>query len=93
MAKQNTFVVLLSGPVEDFGERLDAKYPDAWYRYSDGAYLVTDGPNTVTQKVAEDLGIDADSRTSGVVFKLNGAYWGFANRALWEWLRNLKDED
>ena len=50
----------------------------------------------LTQEVAVRAGIKGEDRiedASGVVFRLNGAYAGFAARSLWEWLGQAEETE
>ncbi len=88
MAKM--YAVALDSPDATVGERLRTKY-DKVFAYTDAFYLVVGGVNDVTDDVAVAAGIKSDRRqASGVVFRLNGSYSGYAKRALWEWLHDME---
>jgi hypothetical protein len=84
----NTFAVMLqaSGDPRTL-DRLNEKYEsDNVYRVNATTFLVR------TKGLAEDVAVAAgikgeDRFASGVVFKLNRSYAGFAARSLWEWLQ------
>ena len=79
-------IVLLTEPNAEVVARIEAKYP-VRHRVTDACHLVRS--EQITQDVAIDVGIQGEHRVegvTGVVFKLNGAYSGYAARALWEWL-------
>ena len=66
--------------------RIKEHYPKC-FKVNDGCYLVR--CDDITQDVAIAVGLKGDNRVEeagGAVLKLNGAYAGFANPALWEWL-------
>ena len=57
--------------------------------------LVLVASDDIAEQVAQKVGIKGENRIEGVtgaVFKLNGAYAGFASRALWEWLTEAVPE-
>ena len=67
-------------------ERIIEKYPQH-FKLNDTFFLVrSDG---ISEDVAINTGIKGDDRVeeaTGVVFRLNGAYAGYASNSLWEWL-------
>ena len=90
------FAVHLAGEsATDCVERLHKHYPKPeHYQLADEAlYLVRS--NAISQTIAEDIGLKGDDRVEGVtgiVFKLNSAYSGYASRSAWEWL-DREDDD
>ena len=69
--------------------RLREAYP-RHHLIADNLILVAS--EDIAELVAQKVGIKGESRIEGVtgaVFKLNGAYAGFASRALWEWLTDV----
>ena len=66
--------------------RLQERYPEPQhFGLEDNLYLVRS--DSIAQSIAEALGIKGEGRDStGVVFKLNASYAGFADRSIWEWL-------
>ena len=85
----SVFAVHISGdPPDETVENLKKHYPKPnHYKLSGRTYLVRS--DAIAETLAKNIGISgetgADSPT-GVVFKLNAAYSGFENRAVWEWL-------
>ncbi|MYA65431.1 MAG: hypothetical protein F4139_14210 [Gemmatimonadetes bacterium] len=83
----NAFAVMIQDPEAPTYDRLNQKYdPANVYRVNKMTFLVR------TKQLAEDVsvvaGIKGDERfVSGVVFKLNRYYAGYASRSLWEWLQ------
>ena len=91
------FVVALSQPVPDVAERLRSKYPGGLhYAHGDQTFLVQAEPGVLTRQVAKDVGLhkdaDSDPVALGAVFKLNGAYSGWAKPELWEWLSTAMED-
>ncbi len=83
------FVVLLREQEQDdpaanreAAERLKIAYPEH-FELGPTAYLVKDD---LLQTVAAHLDIDDDDRIRGVIFRLNGTYWGRERQLLWDWL-------
>ena len=85
--------ILLTRHNDEVVARIQEKYPDC-YEMSAGCYLVHD--NEITRNVASAVGIKGNDRiedAAGAVFRLNGAYSGFAARSLWEWLGQAEESE
>lgn len=85
--------ILLTKCSDEVISRIQEKYPDC-YKISDACYLVHD--SEITQNVAFAVGIKGKNRVegaAGAVFRLNGAYSGFASRSLWEWLGQAEESE
>ena len=80
------FAVFLDEEQPQVRERLIEAYPKPrHHQLADNLFLVR--TDTIAQTIAESLGIKGDERdATGVVFKLNASYSGFADRAIWDWL-------
>ena len=80
------FAVYLQDEDEQVRDRLQKRYPEPQHLpLADNLFLVRS--ESIAQSVAEALGIKGEDRdATGVVFKLNSAYSGFADRSIWEWL-------
>ncbi|MDE2705684.1 MAG: hypothetical protein OXI35_11490 [Gemmatimonadota bacterium] len=89
------FVIALNNPADsEFRKRIATHYPQPRsYEFSDSLFFVSE--DNIPQVIAEVLGIRVEKEeeriAKGVVFRLNGAYSGFTQRALWDWL-NLAEE-
>ena len=82
----SVFAVALRGPNEGVWALLREKYTDN-FEMSATLFLVRS--DNVAEKIAMDVGMKGSDRvdgSSGVVFKLNKSYSGFASNSLWEWL-------
>ena len=82
----SVFAVALRGPNEDVWALLRERYTDN-FEMSATLFLVRS--DNVAEKIATDVGMKGSDRvdgSSGVVFKLNKSYSGFASNSLWEWL-------
>ena len=85
-------VFLQEGPPEahlQIRQRIESRYPrPEHHQMSDNLYLVRS--DSIADEVARTVGIKGEEgkieNATGVVFKLNAAYAGFASRAIWEWL-------
>ena len=70
-------------------ERIRSQYPGTTehFKLSDNLYLVRS--DSIADAVARAVGIKGDDlieNATGIVFRLNTAYAGFASRSIWEWL-------
>ena len=84
-------MIVLSRPNDAVASRIQETYPDN-YKITQTCCLVQS--KDITQKIAVTVGIKGENRidnATGAVFKLNGAYSGFASRALWEWLDQAEE--
>ena len=80
------FAVILTQENEEITKKIEKAYPTS-RQLNDFVYLVEG--DCLAEDVAIASGIKGDSQVkdaSGIVFKLNGAYSGFAPRTIWEWL-------
>ena len=88
------FAVYLQDDAPAVRTRIEAEFPPPdHYRLADNLYLVRTG--LITEMIAQRLGIKGAERiedATSVVFKLNAAYAGYANRAIWEWLNQVEPE-
>ena len=50
----------------------------------EGAIILVSSPRAMSQDISTAAGLGAE--TTGVVFRLNGAYSGYTSQSLWEWL-------
>lgn len=86
------YAVLLEEPSPESFDRLRKTYADNFYEMTPTSGLVR--TDALTKTIAEKAGIRGEEQqtTSGVVFRLNKAYSGFADGALWEWLRQAEED-
>ncbi len=86
------YAVLLEEPSSESFERLRKTYADNFYEMTPTSGFVR--TDALTRTIAEKAGIkdEQEQIASGVVFRLNKAYSGFADRALWEWLRQAEED-
>lgn len=86
-------IILLTTPSADVIARIEEKYPNH-HQVMEGCYLVQS--KELTQDIAVNVGLKGEGRVedvTGVVFKLNGAYSGYAARTLWEWLGEVEEAE
>ena len=84
-------IVVLTRPNADVVARLKERFPGS-HQVTDACYLVQS--RDITQDIATSVGFKGQDRVddaAGVVFRLNGAYSGYAARALWEWLGQAEE--
>ena len=88
----SVFAVVLREPNQQVLDRLDAEYPDNFQLSRTFAVVSSD---ELSQSVATKVGIKGENRApgvSGAVFILQGAYSGYTDRSLWEWLGKHEDD-
>ena len=86
------FAIVLPKTNQEVIKRIKDNYPDRYYEVSDTFFLIS--TDSLTNSIAEAIGIKGEKRiekASGIVFKLNGAYSGWASRSLWEWLEKIEN--
>ena len=84
-------MMLLTRPNASVVARIKERYP-GHHQVTETCYVVQ--TKELTQDVAIKAGVKGPDRVddaSGVVFKLNGAYSGYAARTLWEWLGQAEE--
>ena len=84
-------LVIFDKPSPEAETRLKAHYPDHYSYHSDApAYLVH--YEGISEQIAKTVGMSGDDKSAtGVVFKLNFAFSGYTNGAIWEWLQQHHD--
>ena len=81
------FLVVLDYEDKSVSERIEQTYPLNHYKINSITYVISS--NEISDKIAHNIGLKGDNRietSSGVVFRLNGAYAGYSYKPLWEWL-------
>ncbi len=87
------FVIVLEKPNSEVANLIKERYPEC-YEFSDTVFLISQ--DSLTETIAQEVKIKGDDRieaATGAVFKLNGAYAGYASRSLWEWLEKTEGSD
>ncbi len=92
----NTFVAVLrdEGVTMELMEELQSiGFIRGVYKLTDNALLVSCSAET-PRVLSETLGMSSErpEPTSGVVFKLNGSYFGYYDSDLWDWLTEARNE-
>lgn len=77
------FIVIVTNPGEDntVVQHIEEQ-PDS-YRLTDDVWLVRS--RLLIQDLADKLGIGEEHAGTGVVFRLNGSYWGRSELNTWDW--------
>lgn len=78
--------IVLSVPNNGVVERIREKHP-RHYQVNPTVYLVR--TDEISERIATEIGLKGETRVegaTGAVFKLNGAYSGYAAKSLWEWM-------
>lgn len=83
MEQQFIVVVTDRGDDDDVIKRIE-KQPDR-YQINDDIWLVRSG--LLVKDLAEELGVGIEGESgSGLVFRLNGSYWGKSSQNTWDWM-------
>ena len=85
----NLFLISFQDPFEAaVKERADVVFsPNQVFTLSDRLLLVrTSIENTKDLSALFDLAGDGEDPRTGVIFKLNGSYYGYHSSSLWDWL-------
>ena len=86
------FAIILEAPNPEVEKLVRESYPNH-YPFSETVFLISQ--DTLAETVAQTVGIKGDNRievATGAIFKLSGAYAGYASRALWEWLEKVEGD-
>jgi hypothetical protein len=87
----NVFAIIATNafPVTAVRSALAQKFPDKYMEAGDRLWLVTDSGTTI--EFASKLGVKGSSAgaeiTSVIILPVTN-YWGSANPAIWEWIKN-----
>lgn len=88
-----THAVVLIEPNADVEQRIINTYPKpGHFKLTDTFYLVRN--SHLSEDIAVAAGLKGDERieqATGVVFRLNRAYAGYASPLLWEWLVDAEE--
>lgn len=92
------YVVITMKPEPYVEAMISSRYAGKHYRYSDVAWVVS------TTETATTLAVNIGTKVRGEDGRLTGAvdgnifvseltpnYWGFANQALWNWLKEAHE--
>jgi len=85
------FVVLSEGDNEKLEALIKEKYPEDYYQLSPGQWLISSRETAI--KLSEDLLITDEENGPGstLVFTIS-SYYGIANPAIWEWLKEKREK-
>lgn len=95
----SVFAIISRGPEPKLSEALEGQYPGKFYRWSDqfAAVSTTDEPKTIAHKLGVRRRTDDGTVVRGiggvVISKLAPAYYGWAEKNFWEWLKVAHQED
>ena len=92
-----TYLIVLTcptdeGPGSNVFNQIQEKYPNH-LQLSSSSILVRS--QQAADQIAKGVGLKGDDRedgATGVVFKMNGVYSGYASRSLWGWLGEAEAE-
>lgn len=81
------FIVVVTDPGDnnEVIKRIE-KLPDK-HEFAPNIWLVRS--TILVRDLTNDLGLGDDALGNGVVFRLNGSYWGRADQNTWDWLSRV----
>ena len=83
MDQQFIVVVTDRGDDDDVTKRIE-KQPD---KHQINEYIWLVRSSLLVKDLAEELGVSIEGeRGSGLVFRLNGSYWGKSSQNTWDWM-------
>ncbi len=84
----NLFLITFQEPIEPgVKKRVEVAFSNEVFTLSDRLLLVrTSIENTKDLSSFFDLAGEGEDPTTGVIFKLNGSYYGYHSSSLWDWL-------
>ena len=89
----NIFIGIFEEPPNEDAMSEAKEYFDGLYVIDDDTLLIHDKILDSPASVKKFFGLDEDSGTEGVIFKLNGSYSGYYDSGLWEWMRQARTHD
>lgn len=79
------FAIVLDHPDEECWRTVQRLWPESSYVHTDRVIYLRLPISTLTSKIANQVGMDRSRKVNGVVIRM-GSYYGWNDRALWEWL-------
>lgn len=84
-----TFAIVLNAPSEKAWTAIKDAWPDRYYFLTETVAFVAPEKTTITEFVAETVGMNVEGDVSGFVTDLDNRS-GFNKSALWEWMRKFE---
>lgn len=78
--------IILDKPNPVVWDRVRREWPINYVVSDSVGFIVSDKAVTLNREIAEMLGMNDESRLSGVVVEINDNWFGYYSRDLWEWL-------
>lgn len=86
------YAIVLTETTDEIVSRIQKKFPHCYQLMDKTVFLLRS--EDVSGNVATSIGLKGDEQideAAGAVLKLNGAYSGYADASLWEWLEEGED--
>lgn len=85
----DVFIALFDEASKKAADLLEAHYPDHFQHPSfERIYFLAS--DDISEKIAVNIGIKGENRVvSGMILKLEGAYSGYTDGSIWEWLEKF----
>lgn len=68
---------------------LQEHFPEKWHGVGQDCYLVATNRPILTEELSRELKI-ADGEVGSYIVTNLDPYYGYANRSIWEWVRNMR---
>ena len=82
------YAVFLNDPDDEAWARVNEHWNGRQYILSDHLAFVAPEETTLTEEIANTIGINKDGGVVGIVIESSG-HFGFNNPGLWEWMRKF----
>lgn len=82
------YAIVLNEPNETAWRQVRSEWPDRHYIVTDCLAFIAPEGFTLTEGIAETIGMDEQGGVTGVVIEAT-AYSGFNRSGLWEWARKV----
>ena len=84
------YLIALNEDSPNDWESLKEAWPDRHYILTDRLAFVAPRGISLTEDIAETLGMDDDSNITGLVIEWQEPCTGYNRKALWEWIRKIE---
>lgn len=80
----NVYAIVLDAPSEAAWSRIETKWENHYF-VSNTLALVAPEERAITSEIADQVGMNDKDVVTGIVIQISH-YYGWHNKALWEWL-------
>ena len=80
----NVYAIVLDEPSQYAWDQIKSKWKNS-YCPSDTLAFIAPGEGAITSEISDHIGMNDENEVKGVVFQISH-YYGWHDKALWEWL-------